>query len=148
MAMDSAGTGDISRSRAANPAASILAALAAGAWLLVLLALVLVVPRLEEVFRDFGVVLHAPAVEVLNLSRWVRGSAAPDQVVPGAAVVSPIGLVVLALVVAMGRRQRTALAGAVAAIVLLAGALTFLVGVGVSMGLALAEMSAGLGGGG
>jgi len=42
-----------------------------------------VIPKFQEIFKDFGVKLPAPTVFLINSSKWIAGTATKDQVVPG-----------------------------------------------------------------
>ncbi|MEY4826946.1 MAG: Type secretion system protein [Planctomycetota bacterium] len=42
-----------------------------------------VIPKFQEIFKDFGVKLPAPTVFLIDSSKWIAGSASKDQAVPG-----------------------------------------------------------------
>ncbi|MCC6661487.1 MAG: type II secretion system F family protein [Phycisphaerales bacterium] len=45
--------------------------------------MVFIIPKFEEIFRDFGVKLPGITLFLINTSRWVAGGSNPDQVIPG-----------------------------------------------------------------
>lgn len=45
--------------------------------------MVFIIPKFEEIFTDFGVALPALTMWLINTSRWVGGTATPDQAMPG-----------------------------------------------------------------
>lgn len=45
--------------------------------------MVFIIPKFEEIFREFGVKLPALTLWLTSTSRWVAGTANPDQAVPG-----------------------------------------------------------------
>jgi type IV pilus assembly protein PilC len=49
-----------------------------------------IIPKFEEIFRDFGVALPALTVWLITASRWVAGTASPDQAIPGALILLPL----------------------------------------------------------
>ena len=42
-----------------------------------------VIPKFQEIFKDFGVKLPAPTVFLIDSSKWIAGSSSKDQAVPG-----------------------------------------------------------------
>jgi len=42
-----------------------------------------VIPKFQEIFKDFGVKLPAPTVFLIDSSKWIAGTASKDQAVPG-----------------------------------------------------------------
>jgi type IV pilus assembly protein PilC len=42
-----------------------------------------VIPKFQEIFKDFGVKLPAPTEFLINSSKWVAGTSSKDQSVPG-----------------------------------------------------------------
>ena len=42
-----------------------------------------VIPKFQEIFKDFGVKLPAPTVFLIDSSKWIAGTATKDQAVPG-----------------------------------------------------------------
>ena len=46
--------------------------------------MIFIIPKFEEIFTDFGVALPALTRWLINTSRWVGGTATPDQAMPGA----------------------------------------------------------------
>jgi len=61
-------------------------------WLGVAIMLLVVTPRMEAVFTDFGVALPILAVAAIDASRWLRGAGGG---VPGAVVAGPVYLLML-----------------------------------------------------
>ncbi len=53
-----------------------------------------IIPKFEEIFTDFGVALPAITVWLINTSRWVAGTATPDQAVPGAFILLPMPIII------------------------------------------------------
>lgn len=53
-----------------------------------------IIPQFEAIFTDFGVALPALTVWLTQASRWVAGTASPDQAVPGALILLPSPIVV------------------------------------------------------
>jgi type IV pilus assembly protein PilC len=60
------------------PAAVITVAIAIMTFIMVF-----IIPKFEEIFTDFGVALPALTQWLINTSRWVGGTATPDQAMPG-----------------------------------------------------------------
>ncbi len=48
-----------------------------------------IIPKFEEIFTDFGVALPALTTWLISTSRWVGGTATPDQAIPGIFIVLP-----------------------------------------------------------
>ena len=61
------------------------------AILIMVFIMVFIIPKFEEIFTDFGVALPALTMWLINTSRWVGGTATPDQAMPGVVwiIVSP-----------------------------------------------------------
>lgn len=53
------------------------------AVLIVLGIMILIVPKFEKIFADFGTELPAMTKLLMNLSRWIGGRLYPDQLIPG-----------------------------------------------------------------
>ena len=53
------------------------------AILIMVFIMVFIIPKFEEIFTDFGVALPALTMWLINTSRWVGGTATPDQAMPG-----------------------------------------------------------------
>ncbi|MEL6497713.1 MAG: type II secretion system F family protein [Planctomycetota bacterium] len=53
-----------------------------------------IIPQFEAIFTDFGVALPQLTVILTQASRWVAGTASPDQAVPGALILLPSPIVV------------------------------------------------------
>ena len=53
------------------------------AVLIVLGIMILIVPKFEKIFADFGTELPMMTKMLMNFSRWIGGRLYPDQVVPG-----------------------------------------------------------------
>ncbi|MEL7484511.1 MAG: type II secretion system F family protein, partial [Planctomycetota bacterium] len=53
-----------------------------------------IIPQFEAIFTDFGVALPALTVWLTAASRWVAGTASPDQAIPGALILLPAPIVV------------------------------------------------------
>ncbi len=53
-----------------------------------------IIPQFEAIFTDFGVALPALTVWLTQMSRWVAGTASPDQAIPGALILLPSPIVV------------------------------------------------------
>jgi len=54
-----------------------------------------IIPKFEEIFTDFGVALPGLTTWLINTSRWVGGTATPDQAIPGIFIVLPAPIVAL-----------------------------------------------------
>jgi type IV pilus assembly protein PilC len=52
-----------------------------------------IIPKFEEIFTDFGVALPGLTTWLINTSRWVGGTASPDQAIPGIFIVLPAPIV-------------------------------------------------------
>ncbi|MEL7471763.1 MAG: hypothetical protein AAGK04_00475 [Planctomycetota bacterium] len=68
----------------------VLLGLALPLWIGLALGLMLVTPRMEAVFTDFGVALPVLAIAAINASRWLRGA---DGGLAGVWLVGPLYLV-------------------------------------------------------
>ncbi len=53
------------------------------AIVIMIFIMVFIIPKFEEIFTDFGVALPALTMWLINTSRWVGGTATPDQAMPG-----------------------------------------------------------------
>ncbi|MEO1717573.1 MAG: type II secretion system F family protein, partial [Planctomycetota bacterium] len=53
-----------------------------------------IIPQFEAIFTDFGVALPALTVILTQASRWVAGTASPDQAIPGALILLPSPIVI------------------------------------------------------
>ena len=58
--------------------------------------MIFIIPKFEEIFTDFGVALPLITTWLINTSRWVAGTASPDQMIPGAVWVIAAPFVMIA----------------------------------------------------
>jgi type II secretory pathway component PulF len=83
---------------------ALLTAAATGLMMLHGIVLLIIVPRYQEIFTDFGTVLPGISRAIFALSSWVTGST-PGQVVPGAlALALAVPLAAACLWILSGRR--------------------------------------------
>lgn len=54
-----------------------------------------IIPKFEEIFTDFGVALPALTTWLIRTSRWVGGTATPDQAIPGIIIVLPMPIILM-----------------------------------------------------
>jgi type IV pilus assembly protein PilC len=54
------------------------------AVLIMVFIMIVIIPKFEEIFTDFGVALPKLTTWLINTSRWIAGTASPDQALPGA----------------------------------------------------------------
>lgn len=106
LATDVSGYGPVERGSARTGAVAM--ACVVGFWSLPLFALLFVIPKFEEIFKDFGVQLPDTALWLIGASRWVRGDQV-GQVIPGLVFVAPVFLVFLGAAVVLVLRERSGL---------------------------------------
>jgi len=56
--------------------------------------MVFIIPKFEEIFKDFGVALPALTRWLMATSRWFAGTSTPDQAVPGVFIALPFPIFV------------------------------------------------------
>jgi type IV pilus assembly protein PilC len=52
--------------------------------------MIFIIPKFEEIFTDFGVALPALTTWLIGTSRWVAGTASPNQAIPGVFIILPM----------------------------------------------------------
>ena len=69
-----------------------------------------VIPKFQEIFKDFGVKLPAPTVFLIDSSKWIAGSASKDQAVPGVVwvMIAPLATALLVPGYSIAQRSTTA----------------------------------------
>jgi type II secretory pathway component PulF len=82
--------------------------LAACTWLGIVVVMLVMVPKFEEIFRDFGVGLPWFARVVIGASQWLSGSN-PGQTLPGVMFIGPLLLLLFVALAALGVNSRTRL---------------------------------------
>ncbi|MBC7772840.1 MAG: hypothetical protein H7210_10125 [Pyrinomonadaceae bacterium] len=115
-------------------------------WSAICIWLAVVLPRFEEIFRDFGVRPPWAARFSLSASSWFNGSNLAGSV-PGWMILVPSGVLIAAALSALGWYERHRAPAATLLMILAIGGITMLGVSYVSIYLTLNEMTASLQGG-